>query len=70
MPPTYSEAPRQIRDDVFEVKGIFQLRPTSIYFDLYYQWELGRWKLFGIDIQPLEMASEAPSAEPPRTSGR
>ncbi|MCV0384338.1 MAG: hypothetical protein K5799_12970 [Erythrobacter sp.] len=61
VPPTYSVAPQMVREDVFRVQGIFQLRPVSIGFDLYYQWEQGRWKLFGIDLQPLEMVSSAPS---------
>lgn len=60
VPPTYSQAPQQVQPDIFEVKGIFQLRPTSIYFDIYYRWEQGRWKLFGIDIQPLEMVDSMP----------
>ena len=60
VPPTYSEAPRQVQEDIFEVKGIFQLRPTSIYFDIFYRWEQGRWKLFGIDIQPLDMVDSMP----------
>ena len=49
--------------DIFEVKGIFQLRPTSIYFDIYYQWEQGRWKLFGIDIQPVSMVETMPAQQ-------
>lgn len=60
VPPTYSEAPRLIQPDVFEVKGQFNLRPTSIYFDMYFQWEQGRWKLFGIDIQPIAMVDSMP----------
>lgn len=74
--PTYTEAPQLLRTDVFEVKGVFQLRPVSIYFDLYFQWEQGRWKLFGIDLQPVPMGnaigaggqpfqSPAPIAQPP-----
>ena len=55
VPPSYSEAPKLVQDGVFEVKGAFLLRPTSIRFDLFYQWEQGRWKLFGIDIQPMTM---------------
>jgi hypothetical protein len=62
VPPTYTETPRQVSADVFEVKGVFQLRPTSIFFDLFYQWEQGRWKLYGIDIQPVAMVSEMPGA--------
>lgn len=70
VPPTYSEPPRQIQDGVFEVKGAFLLRPTSIRFDLYYQWEQGRWKLFGIDIQPAQMIEAMPGPpvqQPPQT---
>ena len=60
VPPTYIEAPRQVSPEVIEVKGLFQLRPTSIYFDLFYQWEQGRWKLYGIDIQPVSMIEAMP----------
>jgi len=58
VPPTYTQAPQLVREDVFRVQGVFQMRPISIGFDLYYQWEQGRWKLFGIDLQPLEMAQQ------------
>lgn len=61
VPPTYSTAPTFIREDVFRVQGVFQLRPISIGFDMYFQWEQGRWKLYGIDVQPLQMTTEAPS---------
>ena len=61
VPPTYTVAPQMIREDIFRVQGVFQLRPISIGFDLYFQWEQGRWKLFGVDLQPLEMAVQAPS---------
>jgi hypothetical protein len=64
VPPTYYEPPRQVQADVFEVKGLFQLRPTAIQFDLFYQWEQGRWKLFGIDIQPLAMIEAMPGGQP------
>lgn len=60
VPPTYTQAPKLIRDDVFQVTGIFQLRPVSLGFDMYFQWEQGRWKLFGIDIQPLQMVERPP----------
>jgi hypothetical protein len=60
LAPTFFEPPRQLQPDVFNVKGVFQLRPVGIQFDLYYQWEQGRWKLFGIDIQPLTMAQSPP----------
>ncbi len=56
VPPTYYEAPQLISNDVFRVRGVFQMRPISIGFDMYFQWEQGRWKLFGIDLQPQAMA--------------
>ena len=61
VPPTYYEAPQMISNDVFRVRGLFQLRPISIGFDVYYQWEQGRWKLFGIDLQPQQMVETQPS---------
>jgi hypothetical protein len=62
--PVFYEAPRQIQANVFEVKGVFQLRPQAIQFDLYFQWEQGRWKLFGINIQPVNLSQGTP---PPMT---
>ena len=62
VPPTYTEAPRQVSPEIIEVKGIFQLRPTSIYFDLFYQWEQGRWKLYGVDLQPVSMVEAMPDS--------
>ncbi len=58
VPPTYLEAPRQVQASMIQAKGLFQIRPVSIYFDILFQWEQGRWKLFGIDIRPVEMAQE------------
>lgn len=60
VPPTYTRAPEVIQDGVFRVQGIFQLRPVSIGFDMYFQWEQGQWKLAGIDIQPAQMVESAP----------
>jgi hypothetical protein len=66
--PTYLEAPQLLRADLFEVKGVFQLRPVSIYFDLMFQWEQGRWKLFGIDLRPVPMADTiGPDGQPTRS---
>lgn len=58
VPPTYSQAPQMVQEDAFRVQGIFQMRPVSVGFDIYYQWEQGTWKLAGISIQPLEMVSQ------------
>ncbi len=61
VPPAYTYAPQMMSEDVFRVQGLFQLRPISIGFELYFQWEQGQWKLHGIDLQPLEMVMQAPS---------
>jgi hypothetical protein len=57
VPPTYTQAPTMLREDVFRVTGYFQIRPVSLSFDMLYQWEQGQWKLLGIDIKPVEMPS-------------
>lgn len=72
--PKYTDGPRLLQADVFEIKGYFPLRPTAIFFDFYFQWEQGRWKLFGISIQPGQMVQQAapeqqvapPAAQSPR----
>lgn len=64
VPPTYTQAPRLVQGDVFEVQGLFQIRPTSIQFQIYYQWEQGKWKLYGIDVQPLTMVEQMPAGAP------
>jgi len=60
VPPTYYEAPQMLSENLFQVKGLFQLRPVSIQFVMAFQWEQGRWKLAGIDIQPAEMVAAQP----------
>ena len=62
VPPTYYEAPQMVSDDTFRARGIFQLRPIAIQFEVYYQWEQGRWKLFGVELKPQEMAVIQPAA--------
>ncbi|MET0180111.1 MAG: hypothetical protein ABW194_06455 [Novosphingobium sp.] len=72
LAPTYSGPPRLLQADVFQVQGYFPLRPTPIFFDLYFQWEQGRWKLFGISLNPGAMIDPgaapppAPAVQPPR----
>ena len=63
--PTYTGGPTLLQPDVFRVQGYFPLRPSPIFFDFYFQWEQGRWKLFGISIQPATMSQPAPPVQPP-----
>lgn len=60
LAPSYSAAPAIIAPGVLRVQGSFGLRPTGVSFDLYYQWDAGRWKLFGVSIVPIEMARVQP----------
>ena len=64
--PSYTAAPRRPAADMLRIQGFFGLRPTAIRFDLQYQWAGGRWRLFGVDIQPatLSAAQPAPVAKP------
>ncbi|MDO9489299.1 MAG: hypothetical protein Q7J32_13075 [Sphingomonadaceae bacterium] len=61
LAPTYSAAPAIIAPGVLRTQGSFGLRPTAISFDLYYQWDAGRWKLFGVSIMPVELARTQPA---------
>lgn len=65
LAPTYSAAPAIIAPGVLRAQGSFGLRPTAISFDLYYQWDAGRWKLFGVSILPVELA-RVQTPPPPR----
>ena len=58
--PVYTGGPTLLQADVFRVQGYFPLRPSPIFFDCYFQWEQGRWKLFGISIQPATMTQPTP----------
>ena len=64
LAPSYSAAPAIIAPGVLRLQGTFGLRPTAISFDLYYQWDAGRWKLFGVSIVPIELARIQPA--PPK----
>jgi hypothetical protein len=65
--PVYTGGPALLQADVFRVQGYFPLRPTPIFFDFYFQWEQGRWKLFGISVQPGSMNQPAqPQVQQPQ----
>ena len=59
--PSYTAAPRMVQAGMIEVQGVFPIRPTPVRFAALYQWEQGRWKLFGIDVGPLQAAQPAPA---------
>ena len=67
--PVYTGGPALLQADVFRVQGYFPLRPTPIFFDFYFQWEQGRWKLYGISVQPGSItqpdAQQVPTQQKP-----
>jgi hypothetical protein len=68
LAPTYRSTPALIQPGVLRVQGYFGLRPTAINFDLFYQWIGGKWRLFGVSINPATIATEqpgTPQARPP-----
>ena len=67
LAPTYASAPVVMNPDVLHVQGYFGLRPTAIGFDLYYQWLQGRWRLYGVSIVPVSIASVQPAPPAPVT---
>lgn len=66
LAPTYSAAPAIIEPGVMRIRGGFGLRPISIDFDLYYQWSGGRWKLYGVSIVPIPLATVQPAPQQQR----
>lgn len=56
--PSFTEPPRMVQSDVLRTVGFFALRPQAIYFDLQFQWVQGRWRLYGIGINPVALPSE------------
>lgn len=58
--PQFLETPRLVQANVLQARGVFQIRPAGLYFDLYFQWEQGRWKVFGLDIQPFAIPDIQP----------
>ncbi len=66
--PTYSQAPQMLPENVLQLRGFFGLRPTAIQFDLQFQWFQGRWRLFGIALNPATLAQSVPPPVPPQAS--
>lgn len=70
LAPTWAAPPTLVEAGVMRLRGYFGLRPVAISFDLYYQWSQGRWKLFGVAIEPQPLAQIQPSAKPATPTGR
>ncbi len=66
LAPTLSATPQLVQPGVIQISGFFGLRPTAITFDLVYQWQAGRWKLFGVSIAPATLTSVQPAPARPQ----
>ncbi len=64
LAPTYNGPPTIPEQNVIRVRGYFGLRPTAIGFDLYYQWVLGKWRLYGVSITPATIVPIQPEQNP------
>lgn len=63
--PTYTAPPQMVQPDVLYLRGYFGIRPTSVEFELYYQWMAGKWRLYGVSIVPLQVAGVSQSQNRP-----
>lgn len=50
LSPDYSIPPTVRKDGLLRMRGRFELRPTPVNFDLMFQLESGKWRLFGIAV--------------------
>lgn len=71
--PQLTDAPAlDPQTNMLRLKGVFPGQPVQIRFELLYQPVAGRWRLFGISVQPEQVAATpAPTqspGEPSKTS--
>jgi hypothetical protein len=57
------------KTSMLRIKGHFPGRPVRIDFDLIYQAVDGRWRLFGLSVQPATTPPDAAAAAPPPQQG-
>lgn len=64
LAPVYNGAPQVGQGNILRVRGSFGLRPTAVAFDFEFQWYNGKWRLFGVAISPMPLATQQPGAAP------
>ena len=63
--PKLAEAPViDAKTNMLRIKGTFPGNPLGIEFELLFQPVAGRWRLFGLSVQPTSPAAAVPPAEP------
>ncbi len=66
MTPQLSEQPQLDQTKgMLRLKGYFSSRPVQIDFELLYQAVGGRWRLFGISVQPGDAPPQTSGSAPP-----
>lgn len=68
MTPTLSETPTLDEGNKLRLKGFFPGQPLQINFEITYEVVAGRWRLFGLAVQPVvatALDAAATAATPP-----
>jgi hypothetical protein len=60
--PQLAEAPTRPGEGMLHLKGYFPGQPVQINFELLYQAVNGRWRLFGLSVQPASSTTAPQSA--------
>lgn len=61
LAPTFEFQPAMIEPGILRMRGLFNLRPTAVGFDLVYEWSDSGWRLHGVAIMPFPMSTTAPT---------
>lgn len=65
--PQLAEAPAiQPQTGMLRIKGYFPGEPVRIDFEVLYQAVQGRWRLFGLSVQPTPVAAKTAAGAPPQ----
>jgi hypothetical protein len=71
LPPQLSESPSiDPKSHMLSIKGHFAGDPVRIDFDLLYQPVGGRWRLFGLSVQPVRSGATTPAGAPDSSTGK
>ena len=73
LAPQLSETPTlDPQSNMLRLKGTFPGKPVQIKFELIFQPIAGRWRLFGLSVQPEQSAADtpAPPANPAKRAWR
>lgn len=63
--PEYKAPPQITPKNMLYIYGSFPIAPRAINFEILYQMHAGRWRLFGVLIEPVKTDAAATSPSPP-----